>query len=1363
MRLNYTLTTVVCFFLFFICHVLDAQTISTIAGNNTSSYSGDGGSALSAAIGAPWGVSLDKYGNRYIADGMNNVVRKVNASGIITTVAGNGTPGYSGDGGAATSAQLNYPQAVATDNAGNIYIADDANYVVRKVNTAGIISTFAGTAGVGGYSGDGGAATSAQLYGAIGLAIDKKGNVYISDGNEYVRKVDTSGIISTYAGGTYGYSGDGAAATLAGMANPAGLAIDDTGNLFIADNQNNVIRKVDTFGTISTIAGDGYLAESGGFPPTGAYNGDGGPAILAELNEPFGVAADKWGNIFIGDQSNNVVRKVDATGTITTVAGDGYNASIGYGSYSGDSGLAVNATLNYPAGVAIDSVGHLYIADENNYVIREVQPITIVATGGDTVCSGLPVTFTAASTIGGPLVIYQWKVNGISAGIDNNVFSPDSVSNGDIITCSLLKGADSSYIYGSDAITMTVISTITPAVTISTPSMTECSGSAITFTAVPTGGGASPFYKWHINDSVITGVTGDTLNFMPSPSITATGAYVVKVSLVSSAACASPSDVDAPVKTITIVTPGTPVITISSSGSDTLCSGSSAILSATVTDGGAFPSFQWTVNGVAAGTGSTFTYLPSSGDTVQCILSTTTCSGADTVSSNTIKLTVNPTSTPSVTITASSDTSCSGVAVGFAAFPVNGGSTPVYTWLVNGVSETGTGSTFSYDPANGDTVSCILTSSMSCLTSPTTSSNGILMTVHPSVVPSVTIAADAGDTVCAGSSEYFIASVLNGGTVPAYTWYRNGIDIAIGDTLLYTPVNGDIIRCVLTSSAECAMPDTAASNAIVMVVNPILLPSVSISSTAGASACEGASVTYTATAVNGGSGPTYQWRINGVNVSTGDTYTYVPANGDIVSCLLTSNAPCATPDTAIASVTMTVNLPVTPTVIISGSTGDTVCSGTAVIYTATSLHGGATPGYQWKKNGINVAAGTTYATVPVSGDVISCVLTSTYSCLTVDTAASNTITMSTLPSVIPAISVAESTIGAICVGTPVSYSATATNGGSAPVYAWKVNGVTMASGPTASYVYTPASGDVVICKLTSNATCATPDTAVSATITMTISPAVTPSVTISSAPGTSVCAGTSVTFTATPSNGGVSPLYQWRVNSTDAGTGSSYTYTPASGDIITCVITSDAACLAVDTAGSPSITMTVNADVTPSVSISSSLATVTSTGELVNFVATVVNGGSAPVYQWQINGLSVPGANASTFADSFATADTVTCVIISDAPCASVTAVSSNSIPISVSLGVLQIKQGLTNIVLLPNPNNGLFALTGMLGNSDGPVAFEVTDMLGKIVYLGYGMIKQGQVYYQISLESGVANGMYLMHIRAQNEDAVLHFVVNRP
>jgi uncharacterized protein (TIGR03437 family) len=326
-------------------------TINTIAGSaGTAGFAGDSGSAVGSQLNYPTGIAVDKSGNLYIADGLNNRVRKV-SGGVITTVAGNGTAGYTGDKGAATSAELNNPTGVALDSSGNLYIADSANNVVRMVTSSGTITTFAGN-NILGYSGDMALATGAQLSNPVGVIADSAGNVYIADtGNNVIRQV-YSGNIVTYA---------------EGFTQPDAVAVDSAGNIYVADTQGRRIVKYTNAGVYTTIAGNGY----------GAFSGDNGPGPNAALYDPMGLAVDASGNVYIADTFNCRIRKVTPSGLITTVAGNGTLY------FSGDGGPATQAALHFPHGVAVDSSGNVYITDTVNSVVRELQgTLPTVSTNG---------------------------------------------------------------------------------------------------------------------------------------------------------------------------------------------------------------------------------------------------------------------------------------------------------------------------------------------------------------------------------------------------------------------------------------------------------------------------------------------------------------------------------------------------------------------------------------------------------------------------------------------------------------------------------------------------------------------------------------------------------------------------------------------------------------------------------------------------------------------------------------------------------------------------------------------------------------------------------------------------------------------
>ena len=334
-----------------------AQTIYTIAGTGVAGFSGDTGVATNAKVFGPSGVAVDGAGNTYFSDYYNQRVRKVSSSGNISTIAGTGTAGYNGDGVSGTAVMVNNPMGLAADAFGNVFIADKGNHRVRKVDASGTITTIAGT-GTGGYTGDNGPATSAQLFDPTAVAVDNWGNVYIADGaNNAVRKVGTDGIISTIAGtGNNGYNGDNwPSATLANLWSPTGIAVDNMRNVYIADAGNNRIRKVDTFNKISTIFGNGF----------GGYVADGATATATPLYNPNSVAVDVYGNIYVSDELNYLIRMANHnSNSVFTIAG-----THGVSGFNGDTGLAVNALIGRCKGLAVDASGNMYFSDwQNNRV-----------------------------------------------------------------------------------------------------------------------------------------------------------------------------------------------------------------------------------------------------------------------------------------------------------------------------------------------------------------------------------------------------------------------------------------------------------------------------------------------------------------------------------------------------------------------------------------------------------------------------------------------------------------------------------------------------------------------------------------------------------------------------------------------------------------------------------------------------------------------------------------------------------------------------------------------------------------------------------------------------------------------------------
>jgi trimeric autotransporter adhesin len=421
--------------------------ISTVAGNGRRGFGGDGGPATRASLNRPNRVAVDRSGALYVADVGNHRIRKVDTRGIITTVAGNGSAGFSGDGGSATRASLDEPWDVAVSDQGTLYIADSNNSRVRAVGTNGVLTTVAGGSADGEFTGDGGQATNALLslgYLHSGIALDSGGALYITEdfgrvrkiaqngiitrvatipnvrdftgvavdpagvvylaSRDRIRKIDAQGLITPVAGnGTFRASGDGGPATSAGMS-VTGIAVDRTGALFIAENGNNRVRKIDLNGIITTVAGNG----------TAGFSGDGGPATAASVGSPSAVAVDGDGALYIA-QSGPIsrIRRVDRNGTISTVAGNGTAG------FTGDGGPATSASLNIPIAVAVDGSGNIYIA-EMHHRVRKVDARGIITTlagdgtvgftgdGGPGIAARLNAPVALAVTREGTLFISDW-------------------------------------------------------------------------------------------------------------------------------------------------------------------------------------------------------------------------------------------------------------------------------------------------------------------------------------------------------------------------------------------------------------------------------------------------------------------------------------------------------------------------------------------------------------------------------------------------------------------------------------------------------------------------------------------------------------------------------------------------------------------------------------------------------------------------------------------------------------------------------------------------------------------------------------------------------------------------------------------
>lgn len=650
-----------------------------------------------------------------------------------------------------------------------------------------------------------------------------------------------------------------------------------------------------------------------------------------------------------------------------------------------------------------------------------------------------------------------------------------------------------------------------------------------------------------------------------------------------------------------------------------------------------------------------------------------TSSGAADAYVERITYTCTGATTPTVSSNVNSVCSGSPVTLTVATGALN--SATGWQWYTGGcgVTSVGTGTSITVSPTANTTYS--VRGEGGCVTPGICGTKTISTT--PTVVPEVTLTA-TDTNVCAGASITFTATPVNGGNSPIYTWRRNGVLISGVTGTTYTTTtynNNDVFWVEMISNATCPSPAFDESNHVTIHLSTPSTPTIIIN-TAQTTICSGASVTFTSTINNGGNAPQYQWKKNNVviNGATSSTYTTSTlANGDVISCQLTSNAPCTSPTIVVSGgLTMTVNPTVTPTISISASSTN-ICSGTSVTFTSTITNGGSSPAYQWKKNGINIigATSSTYTTTSLANnDVIICQLTSNVACATSASNSSNGVIMTVTPTQAASVSITASQTS-ICSGASVTFTATPVNAGPSPTLQWKVNNQPVGTNSTTFTSTSLTNNAVVWVTITPNAQCVTLPDPNSNTITMSVSPQVTPAVSIT-ATQTTICSGNSVTFTATPTNGGTTPVYQWKLNGSNVGTNSP-TYTNAAlanNDVVSCVLTSNAACATTATATSNTVTIAVSGTVVPAVSIAASATSICSS-QPVTFTATPVNGGTTPAYQWKKNGTNISGATQATYTTTgAANADVFTCVLTSSVSCALPTTATSNSVTMDVTSSI---------------------------------------------------------------------------------------------
>lgn len=1047
-----------------------------------------------------------------------------------------------------------------------------------------------------------------------------------------------------------------------------GSAIDDVLNITLIVRPNVNVTPLSAlicFGqsqTLTATGGNAYTWTTVSGDATPGFDGNNATQVLESISENTQIEVSVATSAFCDARDTVTVNVALSNVTLVPTAesclqNDGaIDLSIGFGtgnySYQWTPTNATSQDIN-----SLDSGNYTVAITDNGLtgctrtesVTVNTTPVpggTASITGSATICEGSTTTLQFNLTGNGP-----WRVNGTGAGV-----AWPLVINTSPFTLTVTPTATTTYTISSIAydlfpscvtnvnipLTVTVRPLITGTFTSGGP---VCSGSPLDLTvnfntpgsynvtyiatpADPAGAPNPPGNPW-TNGQVLS-------SFNPTQTTTYT---ITNVQYTDLPNC--PNVQNNPLQ-VTV----NPLPTVTLIGGTSICPGGNTNLTLTATGTAPYTvsgnggSVTWPIT--ATGNSELINVAPTI-NTNYCVTGITDANGcASTIAPDCETVNISTSQSPTVTIAITPSANvCAGQSVTLTATPTNAGASPTYQWLRNG-SVVAFGATLTFSVAllnNGDNYSCTVTSSETCANPTTATSNTITLSVTANVNPTVNIAASPAGAVCAGTPVTFTATATNGGPTPGFQWLVNGTPQPGETAATFTTsalVNGDQVRCVMSSSLPCVTFTSVNSNIINMTVNPILTPSVSVVASPAGQVCSGTNITFTATPVNGGTTPTYTWRVDGAVVGTNSTTFSSNSliNGSQVTVELASSETCVNSAFATSTpITLDIAPIVTPTITISAAPNTAICAGQSVTFTAVITNGGASPSYAWTVNG--TPAGTnsaTFTTTTLANNaVVQCTLTSNASCVSSTTAASNSITMTVNPVLTPTVTVAALPTGAICAGTSVTFTATATNGGTSPTFTWTVNGLPQPGTTNTFSSSTLNNGDVVACQLTSSETCVTSATANSTNITMTVNANQVPQVTIA-ASANPICAGASVTFTATPTNAGATPGYQWRVNGNPVGTNSA-TYTTSTlttGSTVECVMTSSAQCNTVPTANSNVITMTVNTNVTPAVTIAASPTGQICAGEALSFTATPVNGGTAPSYTWFVNGIPVVGQTGAT-------------------------------------------------------------------------------------------------------------------------------------
>ena len=811
--------------------------------------------------------------------------------------------------------------------------------------------------------------------------------------------------------------------------------------------------------------------------------------------------------------------------------------------------------------------------------------------------------------------------------------------------------------------------------------------------------------------------------------------------------------------------------TIAASVANPVCNTTSITFTATTIVPGTVPVYQWLKNGVAVGTNST-TYTNSSwsnGDSVWVVHTNNNCNVTDTSDKKYVQLVSVPAQPGTITGPANP---CPGTQT-YSITAVTGATT--YTWSVPAgwIITAGQGTT---------SVTVTSTSAAGSVTVTANNSCGLASLVRSSTVTPLTapVVPTGPPAVCASSTGnvYSVPSVAGATT---YTWsVPTGWVITAGQgttSITVTAAAGNTSGSISVSATNSCQ---TSSNTALAVTGGNVVPALLVVSNSGTSICAGTSVTFTATPTNGGTAPAYQWKKNGTNVGTNST-TYTDAGlvtGDVITATLTTNIACASTSTVTATApALTVTPTVVPAVSIAGSSTLVLCVGTSNTFTASATNGGASPVYQWYKNGVAIASATGSSYTGSSfanNDSVYVVLTSNAVCRTVDTVRSSAVKLTVYPYSTPTLLVGSNSGNTICQGASVVFTATPFNGGTAPSYQWKKNGVAVGTNSATYTTSTLATGDVITVTLTSNSPCATTATVTASGPPIAVVPNVMPTLSINGPAAITLCVGDIATFTSSSTAGGPNPTYQWYKNGVAIPGQTAPAYTGfgfANGDSVWVVFAPTVACRLADTVKSIGVKLLVYPNVVPTVTVTASPGLSVPAGSSVTFTANVTSGATNANYQWYKNGVAIAGATGSTYTTTtLKGGDLISVGVTNLGPCASPTSLTSAQVRISDPAGISTVSSGSggwqASLLLHPNPNSGRFTISADWGAiaAGEKVQVEVVNALGQVIWSRTPAVTAGTWQLEVKLEESVANGLYLLRVQRQSNGsrAARPFLIQR-